>query len=120
MRFGLNRRLARTCGLLAVTCLVCAGTAAASAKPALHVQFRGAVVTGSHFHPGELVTVTLVTGNGPRRTRVRAAAGTFRVVFRVPAKGCGAAYAVRARGDSGSAAVLVFSEPAVCVPPPRD
>jgi hypothetical protein len=120
MRFGLNKRLAHACVLVGATCLLSAGTAAASAKPSLRVQFKGAVVTGSHFHPGELVTVTLITSNGPRTARVWATGGTFRVAFRVPARGCGAAYAVRARGASGSAAHLVFAEPPVCVPPPRD
>jgi hypothetical protein len=120
MRFDSNRRLALVCGLLGAACLLCAASAAAGPKPALRVQFKGALVTGAHFHPGELVTVTLITGNGSRSTRVRATAGTFRVAFRVPGKGCGAAYAVRARGAGGSAAMLVFGEPPVCVPPPRD
>ena len=120
MRFGLNRRLALVCGLLGVTCVLCTGAAAATPKPALHVQFKGSLVTGAHFHPGELVTVTLITGFGPRTARVRARAGSFRVSFSVPAKGCGAAYAVRARGAGGSAAALVFGEPQSCVPPPRD
>ena len=93
--------MARAALIVTLAALTGAGTALSSAKPSLRVQSKGAVVVGSHFRAGEMVTVTLVTGTGARKARVRAAAGVFRVGFRVPAQGCGAAYAVSARGASG-------------------
>jgi hypothetical protein len=117
---GKKSSMIRAILLVTLAALACAGAALSSAKPSLRVQSRGAVVLGTHFRAGELVTVTLITGNGPRRARVRAVNGTFKVGFRVPGKGCGAAYSVRAQGASGTVAVLVFAEPPVCVPPPRD
>jgi hypothetical protein len=112
--------MARAALIVTLAALTGAGTALSSAKPSLRVQSKGAVVVGSHFRAGEMVTVTLVTGTGARKARVNAAGGVVRVGFRVPAQGCGAAYAVSARGASGTAATLVFADPPVCVPPPRD
>src|SRR3954451_24294927 len=102
--------------LLALVFIGCA--AGASAKPALRVASRGPlVVAGTGFRPVERVVVTEMTGYGPRRHTAVAAEGRFRVTLS-SAKGCGAAYAVRAVGNAGSRASLVFRDAPVCVPPP--
>ena len=90
-------------------------------KPALRLVDRDSLLfRGDHFHGDERVTVTLLTGLGPRVARVNAASGRFRVSFKTPARGCGAAYAVRARGSTGTTAHLTFDDAPICVPPPRD
>ena len=81
---GHDQPMARAALIVTLAALMGAGTALSSGKPSLRVQSRGAVVVGSHFRAGEMVTVTLVTGTGARKARVRAAGGVFRVGFRVP------------------------------------
>jgi hypothetical protein len=78
------------------------------------------VVAGESFAPNERVTVTAVTGLGPRTTHKVAAGGRFKAAFRVPRKGCGAVSAVRAVGSDGSRALVRLDTVGVCVPPPRD
>lgn len=46
--------------------------------------------------------------------------GSFRATFRLADQPCAAAFAVRARGDRGSVAILRMAESRPCVPPPRD
>ena len=77
------------------------------------------VVRGQGFHPGERVTVTALTGLGPRVVRTLAAGGAFRVEIRLPAQPCAAAFAVRARGNRGSQALRTLGS-RFCVPPLRD
>jgi hypothetical protein len=77
------------------------------------------VVRGQGFKPGERVTVTALTGLGPRVVRTTAVRGAFRVELRLPAQPCAAAFAVRARGNRGSEALRTF-DGRPCVPPPRD
>src|SRR3954447_25054389 len=77
------------------------------------------VVRGDGFVPGERVSVTALTGLGPRAVRTTARAGTFKVTLRLPDQPCAAAFAVRARGDGGSVAMMRLPQPPPCVPPPR-
>jgi hypothetical protein len=109
----------------AVACALVIGTvivaASAAAAASLRVVSRSPlVVAGTGFSPGERVTVTAVTGLGPRTTRVVATAGRFRVTFRLPTTGCGAPFAVRAIGSAGTRVTMKLGKAAVCVPPPRD
>ena len=107
--------------VVAVALLVSAAAAARPQTPRLaRAQGEPLVLVGSGFTAGERVLVTLTTGYGPRQTRVVARGGRFRVSFRVPDKGCGAAWAARARGNRGSTATLTLGEAPPCIPPPRD
>jgi len=91
-----------------------------SAQPSLRVLDRHPlVVRGEGFRAGERVTVTALTGLGPRVVGTTAARGTFRVTFRLPAEPCAGARAVRAHGSLGSVAVKTIG-PGTCTPPPRD
>jgi hypothetical protein len=112
--------MVRAVALGAVTLLVGAAGAAAQA-PTLRISDRTPLtVVGEGFAPGERVTVTALTGLGPRIVRVAATRGRFRVEFEVPAKGCGAAFAVRARRANGSVVIATLASAGVCIPPPRD
>jgi hypothetical protein len=77
------------------------------------------VVRGQGFRPGERVTVTALTGLGPRVVRTTAVGGGFKVEIRLTAQPCATAYAVRARGNRGSEALRTLGS-RFCVPPPRD
>lgn len=77
------------------------------------------VIRGDGFVAGEHVSVTALTGLGPRVVRATARAGTFRVTVRLPDQPCAGAFAIRARGDRGSVAVMRLPQPSPCVPPPR-
>jgi hypothetical protein len=113
------QRIAVTLSLLGLLVAACAD--AAVQEPALRVASRSPlVVRGQGFRAGEHVAVIAITGLGPRKARVVARDGAFRVRIAVPSTGCGAAYAARAVGDRGSRASVVFGEAAVCIPPPRD
>lgn len=113
-----TRRLAFVAAGLALSATV--GASAAS-KPILRVLDREPlVVRGESFKAGERVTVIALTGLGPRFARVTAYSRRFRVTFRLPDSGCAAAFAVRARGAAGSAAMVRLGETTSCIPPPRD
>lgn len=109
--------------LAAVLVLLVAAPATAtagSAKPKLtRAEGQAFVLLGSGFVAGEHVSVTVITGYGSRRARVVARSGRFRVAFRLPAGGCGAAWAARARGDRGSVATVRLGDASPCVPPPQ-
>jgi hypothetical protein len=96
--------------------------AADRTAPRLRVTDRVPLsVAGEHFGARERVTVTAITGLGPRSVRVRAVSGRFRAEFdKLPTSGCGAPYAVRARGATGTIAVVKLGPPRPCIPPPRD
>jgi len=95
--------------------------AGAGVQPSLRIVSKSPlVVSGVSFVPNERVAVTALTGLGPRTTRTVAVGGRFRVALRVQSKGCGAAFAVRAIGGSGSRALIRMDSVGVCVPPPRD
>jgi hypothetical protein len=106
---------------VALIVLVFAGYASAAvSKPTLRVASQNPLtIRGDRFADGERVVLTVMTGYGARRATVVARGGRFRVALG-SAKGCGAAYAVRAVGNQGSKATLVFGEAPFCVPPPRD
>jgi hypothetical protein len=107
-------RRAASAGLLAALAL---SAVAGAAVPSLRmVRKTPLVLEGRGFVAGEAVRVTVVTGYGPRVQRLTTPRGVFRVVFRVPATGCGAAYAARAVGSRGSIAAVRLG--AVCIPPP--
>jgi hypothetical protein len=107
--------------LVGAVVAVLAGSAAEASSPALRMLDRDPlVVRGDGFVHGERVTVTALTGLGPRTVHATARNGTFRVTVRVPDQPCAAAFAVRARGSDGSAATMRLPEPPPCVPPPRD
>lgn len=96
-------------------------TSGVIARPALEIVDRQPlVVRGKGFRPGERVTVTALTGLGPRVVRTTARGGTFRVTFRLPDQPCAAARLIRARGSLGSTAQLRLAPSRACVPPPRD
>ena len=103
-------------------CLALAAVSAAGAvAPRLTVASRTPLLlAGSGFVAQERVTVTLITGLGPKRKLVVARSGRFRVQFDGPTRGCGAPTAARAVGDRGSRAAVVIGRAGVCVPPPRD
>jgi hypothetical protein len=89
--------------------------------PRLRVTDRTPLsVAGDHFAAQERVTVTAITGLGPHSVRVRAVRGRFRAEFKLPTSGCGAPFAVRARGATGTTAVVRLGPPQPCIPPPRD
>jgi hypothetical protein len=95
-------------------------SAATAAKPTLRLTSDNPlVVQGNQFAAGERVVLTSMTGSGARRFALVANGGHFSQSLG-SAKGCSRAYAVRAVGDRGSRAFLVFGEAPVCVPPPRD
>jgi hypothetical protein len=114
----------RTPGGAAVLVLVVAAAAASAAgagQPTLRlVDRQPLVVRGEGFRPGERITLVAVTGLGPRIIRTTARNGSFRATFRLADQPCAAAFAVRARGDRGSFAIMRMPEPRPCVPPPRD
>ena len=107
---------------LIVACIPALAAAGTSAKPSLRVVDRSPlVVRGVDFRAGERVTVTALTGLGPRIARVTAVNGRFRVAFSVPTRGCAAAWAVRAKGTLGSAVLMRLAEQSTsCIPPPVD
>ena len=95
-------------------------TAAAATEPTLGlVDRQPLIVSGAGFRDGETVRVTVLTGLGPEFKRVTAVNGRFRVMFRLPQAGCGAAHGVVARGSAGSRAFVEVAESSLCVPPPR-
>ena len=82
------------------------------------VDMNPLVVAGTGFAARERVTVTVLTGLGPRVQRTYASVtGAFRVQFRLFTQPCGRPFAVRARGTSGEAAIARLTAPP-CVPPP--
>ena len=111
--------------VLAVSLGVALGTNVAAPAATRHATLRVAdrsplVLVGDAFRPDERVLVTVTTPLGPKRARVVAVDGRFRVRFlRVDASGCGAGYAARVVGDRGSSAWLVLGKTPVCVRPPR-
>ena len=107
--------------LVAFLALLAVPATAAGTKPNLKlVTMKPLVVRGELFHPGERVTITRLTLLGPRVVHVRAGArGGFRVQLGAGTQPCGKTFAVRARGASGSVAVLWLATGA-CVPPPVD
>ncbi len=80
-------------------------TVAASCKPAATLKFTGTdvVVAGTHFRPGEKLSVTLVEGGGPhKRSATASSAGAFSVNFgALPMSDC-TAYTLTIRGSLGS------------------
>jgi hypothetical protein len=99
---------------------VSAATAAARA-PSLKVLTRSPLlVAGQSFAPGERVTVTALTGLGPRIAHTTARSGHFRARFPLPSSGCAAAFGVRAVGSAGSRVTTIFAKATNCLPPPRD
>jgi hypothetical protein len=82
------------------------------------VQSEPLVLIGSGFVGGEHVSVVVVTGYGARKAEVTARGGRFQVTFRVPATGCGRAWAARAVGSRGSRATLTLGKRVPCIPPP--
>ena len=107
--------------LVFLVALVAVPATAAGTKPHLKlVTMKPLVVRGELFQPGERVTITRLTLLGPRIVHVRAGArGGFRVELGAATQPCGKAFAIRARGASGSVAVLWLAAPP-CVPPPVD
>jgi hypothetical protein len=104
---------------LAVTAV--AASSAGAAQPTLRlVDRQPLVVRGEGFRPGERITLVAATGLGPRMIRTTSRNGTFRATFRLADQPCAAAFAVRARGDRGSVAILRMPDSRPCVPPPRD
>jgi hypothetical protein len=94
---------------------------ASAHKPLLRVSEGPPLrVHGDHFGAKDQVTVTVLTGLGRRVAHVTAVRGTFNAKFDLPSRGCGAAFAVTARGASGLIAHLTFADAPICVPPPRD
>ncbi len=116
--------VARASGIVTVAALVVtfmAMTASAATGPSLKIESHSPlVVSGSSFAAGEKVTVTALTGLGPRIVRLTAAHGRFRARFDVPKSGCAAAFGARAVGSRGSRTTVMFGEVATCLPPPRD
>ena len=80
-------------------------TVAASCKPAAALKFTGTevVVSGTHFRPGEKVSVTLVEGGGShKRAATASSAGAFSVDFgALPMSDC-TAYTLTIVGTLGS------------------
>jgi hypothetical protein len=102
-----------------VAALAPIASAGTTAAPRLErVEGTSLVLAGSGFRGGERVSVTVLTGYGARWARVVARRGRFRVAFRVPDSGCGAAWAARAVGSRGSRATLRLGAPTPCIPPP--
>src|SRR5262245_8909409 len=101
--------------------LLVTSASGAAGEPSLRVLSRSPlVVAGESFRPSESVSVAALTVLGPRSTKAVAGDGRFKVMFRLPTKGCGAPFAVRAVGSSGSRAMLRLGAVGTCVPPPRD
>jgi hypothetical protein len=100
---------------------VVAGPAAGTTHPTLKlVDRQPLVVRGDGFRAGEKITLIATTGLGPRIIRMTSRNGSFRATFRLAEQPCAAAFAVRARGDRGSVAILRLARSKPCVPPPRD
>jgi hypothetical protein len=80
-------------------------TVATSCKPAAALKFTGTdvVVAGTHFRPGEKLSVTLVEGGGPhKRPATASSAGAFSVNFgALPMNDC-TAYKLTITGSLGS------------------
>jgi hypothetical protein len=80
-------------------------TVTASCKPAATLKFTGTdvVVSGTHFRPGEKLSVTLVEGGGPhKRSATASSAGAFNVNFgSLPMSDC-TAYKLTVTGSLGS------------------
>ena len=104
---------------VAALCIVTPSTAASAPRLKLAAT-EPLVVLGSHFDPGERITLTAVTLLGPKRVSTKATrSGAFRASFRLYDQPCGRAFMVLARGTAGSRAALKLAgEP--CVPPPID
>ena len=117
---GMSWKALKLVVLVTAVALAVAVDATATTGPSLRVVARTPLVLeGRGFHPQEHVTVTVITGLGPRVARAVAVRGTFKVSLRVRSSGCGGAYAVRAAGNLGSRAMLLLGK-SICVPPPRD
>ena len=107
--------------VLALVVAAAAASAAGAAQPTLRlVDRQPLVVRGEGFRPGERITLVAATGLGPRMTRTTARNGSFRATFRLADQPCAAAFAVRARGDRGSVAIMRMPESRPCIPPPRE
>jgi hypothetical protein len=80
-------------------------TVTASCKPAAALKFSGTdvVVVGTHYRPGEKLSVTLVEGGGPHKlTATASSAGAFSVNFgALPMNDC-TAYKLTITGSLGS------------------
>jgi hypothetical protein len=80
-------------------------TVTASCKPAAALKFTGTdvVVSGTHYRPGEKLSVTLVEGGGSHKKAAEASsAGAFRVDFgALPMNAC-TAYKLTITGSLGS------------------
>jgi hypothetical protein len=80
-------------------------TVAASCKPAAALKFTGSdvLVSGTHFRPGEKLSVTLVEGGGPHKKSATAnPTGSFGVNFgALPMSEC-TAYKLTITGSLGS------------------
>jgi len=80
-------------------------TVAASCKPAAALKFTGSdvVVSGTHFRPGEKLSVTLVEGGGShKRAATASSAGAFSVnLGALPMSDC-TAYKLTITGSLGS------------------
>jgi hypothetical protein len=114
-------RTAAGVAFVAVAVTAAVASAAGAAQPRLRlVDRQPLVVRGDGFRPGEQITLVAATGLGPRMIRTTSRNGSFRATFRLADQPCAAAFAVRARGDRGSVAILRMAESRPCVPPPRD
>jgi len=78
-------------------------TVAAACKPIATVDFGAAVVvTGSHFKPGERLTVTLVADGTRTKTVAASAKGLLNVSFGALALSNCSAYTLKIKGSKGS------------------
>ncbi|HEY7178406.1 MAG TPA: hypothetical protein VH305_04460 [Gaiella sp.] len=80
-------------------------TVTASCKPAAALKFTGTdvLLAGTHFRPGEKLSITLVEGGGPhKRSATASSAGAFTVDFgALPMSDC-TAYTLTITGSLGS------------------
>jgi hypothetical protein len=78
-------------------------TLAPACRPTATVDFGATVVvTGTHFRPGERLTVTLVADGNRTRAATASATGSFQVSFgALPLSNC-SAYTLRVIGSKGS------------------
>jgi len=106
---------------LAALALSAVTTAPAAASPRLTlVSLAPLTVHGTGFEPGDLVTVSVLAPNRPRKVTVRAGIrGGFKATIRFAGQPRGRPLAVTATGANGDAAMLRVSA-SISIPPPID